>query len=164
MLMIILLTFADDLQVLEAVEYGEPMHLANDDWMTTPWDFRPKTRFDKLIDICMLAPAIVMKANSMKIVPGYDLLDWMVSLVSDIAALIKKFDAYNTEFLETYDNSPAFWEDCGSQGGHVEAEDGKTSSALLFEPTLCFPDLDTASILVMNCKLHYCHVSLSTPC
>lgn len=144
--------FTNSLQVLEAIEYGEPMHLADEDWMTTPWEGHPKTRFDKLIDICMLSPAIVMKANGMKSVPGYDLLDWMVSLVSDIAALIHKFDAYYDEFFESRDGIPAFWEDCESQGGYVESDGEKSASPLIFEPTLSFPDLDTASILFMNCE------------
>lgn len=145
--------FTHNSQVLEAVEHGEPMHLANEDWMTMPWESRPKTRFDKLIDICMLSPAIVLKANGMKNVPGCHLLDWMVSLVSDIAALIKQFDSYHEEFFESCDGSPAFWEGCESQGGYVEGEGIRRTSALIFEPTLSFADLDTASILFMNCKL-----------
>jgi hypothetical protein len=138
--------------VLEAVERGEPMCLTEEPWMTVPWHYRERTLFDQVIDICMDSPAIVTKAKGLKCIKPDQLCSWTASLISDIAALIHKFDEFYARFIDSHNGVSLFWEQCDPLAGHVESEDGKSSSALNFDPDLCFPDLDIASILFMYCK------------
>lgn len=76
----------------------------------------------------------------------------MIDLVGDIAAMIKTFDAFYAEFVESNRDVQLFWEQTKPEGGYVLGDDGE-SSVLSFAPSLCFPNLDTASILFMYCTL-----------
>ena len=134
------------------------MCLADELWMTVPWHYREKTLFDKVIDICMLSPSIVTKANGLKSAKPDQLLSWTVSIVSDIAALIHKFDEFYAEFVDSYKGISMFWEQGEPPAGHVESKNEEDSSVLSFNPHLCFPDLDVASILFMYCEYSRCFV------
>jgi hypothetical protein len=138
--------------VLEAIERGKPTYLCDEEWMTVPFETTPRTLFDRVIDICTRSPAIVTKAQSVKYVPPEHMVSWMIDIVADIAAMINKFDAFHAEFVESNHDVQLFWEQTIPEGGYVLGDDGE-SSVLNFTPTLCFPNLDTASILFMYCTL-----------
>lgn len=74
----------------------------------------------------------------------------MLDLVEDIATMVNRFDTFYAEFLELNHDVLLFWEQTEPEGGFVLSDDGEPS-VLHFTPTLCFPDLDTASILFMYC-------------
>ena len=122
--------------------------------MNIPWETHPRTDFDKIIDICTLSPSIVAKAHDMKNVPPAELLPWCLSITSDIAALVHKFDAFYLEFAESYTGPRLYWEEAEPQGGYIIDED-KAESVLRFHPTLCFSSLDTASLLFMYCAYNF---------
>ena len=145
-------------QVLEAVEIGQPICFGDDDWMTIPWQSRPKTLFDKVIDICMLSPAFVTKEKSLKCATPDQVLPHAVGITSDIAALINKFDEFYIMFMKPNDGTQLFWEKNQIQAGYVEDGDDESTSVLSFKPQLCFTDLDTASILFMYCKSPICKI------
>ena len=128
------------------------MCLADEPWMTVPWHYRERTLFDQVIDICMDSPAIVTKAKGLKCVRPDQLGSWTASLISDIAALIHKFDEFYARFIDSHNGVSLFWEQHHPLVGHIESDDEETSSVLSFDPDLCFADLDIASILFMYCK------------
>lgn len=123
--------------------------------MNIPWRDRPKTLFDKIIDICMDAPAIVRKAYGFKYFPPSDHANLAISLVSDMAALIHRFDVFYYDFAKLYEGAQLFWEQEEPESGYVVEDRDGTSSILIFKPTLGFSDLDTASMLFMYCKCHH---------
>lgn len=122
----------------------------NSRWMTVPWDTVPRTIFDEVIDICTLSPSIVAKAHCMKNVPPDQLLPWCLSITSDIASLIHKFDAFYSKFSESHEGVQLFWEQAEPQNGYIVDED-EPNSLLRFIPTLWFSNLDTASMFFMYC-------------
>lgn len=118
--------------------------------MTVPFETIPRTLFDRVIDITTLSPAIVAKAKQFMDVPPDQLVPWIVDLVCDLAAMVNRFDTFLAEFTEMTDDVLLFWEQIEPDSGYVVGDDGE-SSVLNFTPSLCFPNLDTASILFMYC-------------
>ena len=86
----------------------------------------------------------------MKNVPHDQLLPWCLSITSDVASLIHKFDAFHSKFSESHEGVQLFWEQSEPQNGYIVDED-EPNSVLRFIPTLWFSNLDTASMFFMYC-------------
>ena len=67
--------------------------------------------------------------------------------------MINKFDTFYAEFVEINHDVQLFWEQTEQpESGRVLGEDDE-ASILNFTPTLCFANIDTATILFMYCTL-----------
>ena len=159
------MSISDVSQVLEAVERGEPLYLSDHEWMTIPWESQPRTTFDRIIDICTLSPAIVSKARNLGDVAHDQMLPWLISIVSDIAGLIAKFDVFYAGFENSHGATPMFWTQRELQSGVLIDDQTMIASVLDFQPTLCFESLDTASIMFMYCMYYqHRHSSMTDVC
>ena len=137
-------------QVLEALKNATPTYLSGRDWMTVPFDIRPKNMFDKLVDIFILGPEVMQRAKGLSCLPPERVFSAAADIVKDLSNINKRLEEFYAHLIEEHQGRQLYW---GRNFLNGELDHHIHDFDLVFPPSLDFIDLETASIMSMYCTL-----------
>ncbi|KAK1751590.1 hypothetical protein QBC47DRAFT_307446 [Echria macrotheca] len=124
----------------------KPTFLSEPPWVTAPWEFHPKSLFDRLLDVVVALPSLLTRAD--RIVPQEQTLARRLAAQDLLANCIQLESQFN-DWLTTATTSP---DPSGStimnQNLFWIADPGNTESHIPFAETFGFRDGLTASAFV----------------
>jgi hypothetical protein len=133
--------------------------LADPDWLSLPFKYQPKSKFQQLLDLVVKVPNIIADGYKMLKAPleGTASLDAGVMLLFILGLVNRcwKVDAQLREFYATLENEtlgPVYWPELstGIEGVDSESELGK-----VFPVAFKFLDMGMANICLIYCKWYH---------
>lgn len=111
-------------QTLNAFRRHRPNYLSSPGWMTLPFQGQPRDDTQRLLDIFLMGPEVLQKADRISIVSAEERFSLMLNIFDDLWAIDHRLQEFEQEIKVANEHhlSPIYWEQ-PSLNAPVPAED-----------------------------------------